>query len=137
MATTLGRQMNQGKNDCPKVSDRDDRVAHLWAIGYEDMERAEQVRRHFIDLGTKRCLVVLDTAVAVRYPDGSAALDGKPFRGAAKLGGGTITGFFAGFALAAPLMTASAVEAFLECAGCATSHCGIDEGFVNEVRSLI
>jgi hypothetical protein len=51
--------------------------AHLWAIGYDDMDRAEQVRSEIARLGEKHCLVLLDTAVVVRYPDGCVALDRK------------------------------------------------------------
>lgn len=46
------------------------RDAHLWAIGYDDVERAEQVRTEIARLGARRCLIVFESAVAVRYPDG-------------------------------------------------------------------
>src|SRR5215472_7992986 len=58
---------------------------HLWAIGYNDMGRAEQVRHEIIRLGDKHCLILLDTAVVVRYPDGSVTLDGEPFVAAVDL----------------------------------------------------
>ena len=44
---------------------------HLWAIGYDDMGRAAQVRDEVIRLAEKHCLILLDMAVVVRYPDGS------------------------------------------------------------------
>jgi uncharacterized membrane protein len=50
--------------------------AHLWAIGYDEVARAEQVRNEIIRLGEQHCLIVLDTAVVVRYPDGTLTLDG-------------------------------------------------------------
>ena len=43
-------------------------ATHLWAIGYDDMGRAEQVRHEILKLGNKHCLILLDTAVAVRTP---------------------------------------------------------------------
>ena len=43
---------------------------HLWAIGYDDMERAEQVRDEIIRLGwNTHYLDLLDVAVVVRHPD--------------------------------------------------------------------
>ena len=55
------------------------KIGNLWAIGYDDMGRAAQVRQEITRLGDKHCLILLDTAVAVRYPDGSVTLDGEPF----------------------------------------------------------
>ena len=78
------------------------KTGHLWAIGYEDTERAEQVRAEIARLGERRCLILLDTAVVVRYPDGSVTLDGEPFVAAAHLGGHTFASFLAGLALGAP-----------------------------------
>jgi uncharacterized membrane protein len=54
-------------------------MSHLWAVGYDDMGRAEQVRAAITRLGERHCLLLLDTAVAVRYPDGSVTLNGEPF----------------------------------------------------------
>ena len=43
---------------------------HLWAIGYDDMERAEQVHEEIIRLGwNTHYLDLLDIAVVVRHPD--------------------------------------------------------------------
>ena len=92
-------------------------IGHLWAIGYDDMGRAEQVRDEIVRLGKTRCLIVLDTAVVVRHPDGTTTLDGEPFRGATGFGDRTMTGFFARLALGAPPLTASAVRAMLQCVG--------------------
>ena len=45
---------------------------HLWAIGYDDLGRAEQVRDEIIRLGwDTHYLILLDIAVVVRHPDGS------------------------------------------------------------------
>ena len=45
---------------------------HVWAIGYDDIEQAEQVRDEIIRLGwNTHYLDLLDVAVVVRHPDGS------------------------------------------------------------------
>src|SRR5262245_57353654 len=69
---------------------------HLWAIGYDDMERAEQVRAEVTSLGESRCLILLNTAVAVRYSDGSVTLDGEPYVAAPNFSGHTFASFLAG-----------------------------------------
>ena len=43
---------------------------NLWAIGYDDMERANQVRDEIVRLGwDKHYLLLDDVAVVVRHPD--------------------------------------------------------------------
>jgi len=79
--------------------------AHLWAVRYEDTERAEQVRNKVIQLGERHCLILLDTAVVVRYPDGSVTLDGELYVPAAHFSGHTLASLLAGLALAAPPLT--------------------------------
>jgi uncharacterized membrane protein len=54
-------------------------IGHLWAIGFDDMGRAAQVRAEIARLGERHCLILLDTAVVVRYPDGCVTLNGEPF----------------------------------------------------------
>jgi uncharacterized membrane protein len=73
---------------------------HLWAIGYPDMERAEQVRAETTKLGESHSLILVDAAVAVRYPDGSVTLDGEPFVAAVNFSGHSFASFLAGLALA-------------------------------------
>ena len=63
---------------------------HLWAIGYDDVGRAAQVRDEIVKLGEKHCLILLDTAVAVRYPGGSITRDGEPFVAATSHRGHTL-----------------------------------------------
>jgi uncharacterized membrane protein len=49
---------------------------NLWAIGYDNMERADQVRDEIISLGwDKHYLLLNDVAVVVRRPDGSFTFD--------------------------------------------------------------
>jgi uncharacterized membrane protein len=110
---------------------------HLWAIGYDDMGRAEQVRAEIARLGERRCLILLDTAVAVRYPDGSVTLDGEPFVAAIHFGGHTFASFLAGLALGAPPLTGPAVRALVGAAGGAAAGVGIGDDFVREVQALM
>jgi uncharacterized membrane protein len=109
---------------------------HLWAVGYDDMARAEQVREAITGLA-KHCLNLLDTAVAVRYADGSVTLDGVPFVSASTIGGRGFAGFLAGLALAAPPLTAAAAGALVRGAGGVSAQDVIDEEFVSEVETLL
>jgi uncharacterized membrane protein len=114
-------------------------AAHLWAIGYDDTERAEQVRDEITRLGwDKHYLLLLDVAVVVRHPDGSFTFDRKPFPTAANLLACTSVGFLAGLVLAAPL-TGAAVGALVGGVGSAASAAavGISEDFVREVEGLL
>ena len=113
------------------------RGGHLWAIGYDDMGRAEQVRNEIIKLSDLHCLILLDTAVAVRYSDGSATLNGEPFVAAIEFGGRSFTSFLAGLALGAPPLTAAAVGGVMRSTGGAAAEVGIDDAFIREVQSLI
>ncbi len=53
--------------------------AHLWALGYDDPSRAAEVRDELARLAERHCLTLLDTAVAVRWPDGILTVDEEPF----------------------------------------------------------
>src|SRR5262249_19022417 len=90
---------------------------HLWAIGYDDMERAEQVRDEIIRLGWDTpYLALLDVAVVVRPPDGSFTCNRERFPTVANLLGCTAVDFLAGLVLLAPL-TGATVGALLGGAG--------------------
>jgi uncharacterized membrane protein len=110
---------------------------YLWAVGYSDVERAEQVRHEIVRLSDKRCLILHDTAVAVRYPDGSLTLDGEPFVAPLKFGGHTFASFLAGLALGAPPLTGAAVAALVRRRGGAAAEVGIDDDFIREVEGLL
>src|SRR5262245_45897323 len=88
-------------------------ATHLWAIGHDDDQRAEQVRAEINRLDERQCLILLDTAVVVRYPDGALTVDGEPFVAPTPLGGHTLTNFLAGLALAVPPLTGAAVGALV------------------------
>jgi uncharacterized membrane protein len=113
-------------------------IGHLWAVGYDDMARAAQVREEIARLSETRCLILLETAVAVRYPDGTVTLDGEPFVAVTSHRGHTLASFLAGLALGAPPLTGAAVGALLRgtCTA-ASAGVGIGEDFVNEVGLLM
>jgi uncharacterized membrane protein len=108
--------------------------AHLWAIGYNDMGRAEQVREEVCKLGERHCLILLEAAVVVRYLDGSVTLDGEPFVAVPRIQGQTFASFLAGLALGAPPLTGAAAGALLRATG---ASAGISQEFVCEVEELI
>jgi uncharacterized membrane protein len=108
---------------------------HLWAVGFDDVECAGQVRAEITRLGESRCLVLLNTAVVVRYPDRSLTLDGEPYVAAVKFGGHTLAGFLAGLVLGAPPLTGAAAGALVR--GTGGAEVGIDDDFIREVGALM
>jgi uncharacterized membrane protein len=117
-------------------------AAHLWAIGYDDTERADQVRDEIAELGwgagkAGKYLLLEDIAVVVRHPDGTITFDRKPFPGLANILACTGTGFLAGLVLAAPL-TGATIGALLGSAGAAAAtHAGISKAFVGDVEAMM
>ncbi len=117
-------------------------AAHLWAIAYDDMGRAEQVRDEITRISwdpgeAGKDLILLDIAVVVRHPDGSFTVDHQPFPGVANILACTAVGFLAGLVVAAPLIGAT-VGALLGGLGTATAaHVGIGEDFIREVEGLM
>jgi uncharacterized membrane protein len=110
---------------------------HLWALGYDDMERAQEVRTAIARLGETHCLILLDTAVVVRYPDGSLTLDGERFVAVPKMGGRGFAHFLAGLALGAPPLTGATAGAWQRALGATSGGVGIGEDFVCEVEGMI
>jgi uncharacterized membrane protein len=111
---------------------------HLWAIGYDDMERADQVRDKITTLGWGGPHFLLsDVSVVVRHPDGSLTIDREPFPAVAGVLSCAAAGFIAGLVVAAPL-TGAAVGVILGGAGtAAASGIGIDDDFVREVEAMM
>jgi uncharacterized membrane protein len=110
----------------------------LWAIGYDDIGRADHVREEITSLGRDTHYLLLDeVAVVVRHPDGSFTFDREPFPTTGNILGCTAVGFLAGLVLAAPLAGA-AVGAVLGGVGsAAASSVGIADDFVREVEGLM
>ncbi len=117
-------------------------AAHLWAIGYGEMDRACQVLDEISGLAwgpgqAGRYLNLLDIAVVVRHPDGSFAIDRKPFPGVANIFACTGVGFLVGLIVAAPL-TGATIGALMGSAGtAAATHAGISEQFIRDVEALM
>ena len=110
---------------------------HLWALGYDDTGRAEQVRARSAS-SARHCLILLDTAVAVRYPDGSVTIDGEPVVVLPKIRGHTLANILARLALAVPPLTGAVAGTWQRAAGTAASGgVGIDEEFMRQVEELM
>src|SRR5271170_8347430 len=113
--------------------------AHLWAFGYDKMERAQQVREVFISMaGPDPCLLLMDIAVLVRHPDGSMTFDRQPFPVTGNILAGGTLGFLAGLALASPLLTEDAVGALesFDVSG-VSKAVGINENFKRDVAAIL
>src|SRR5262245_54028142 len=111
---------------------------HLWAIGYDDMDRAEKVRDEISRLGWKEHYLILgDLAVAVCHPDGSVTIDREPFPVVRNILACSAVGFLAGLVVAAPF-TGATVGALLGGGGSALSGAvGFGEDFVRDVKKLM
>jgi uncharacterized membrane protein len=114
--------------------------ANLWAVGYDDMKRAKQVRDEIISLGwDKHYLMLDDVAVVVRHPDGSFTLNREKFPAAANIVGLSVVGFLAGLVVGAPI-TGAAIGAMVGGVGttaAVSTSVGIGDDFVNEVKGLM
>jgi uncharacterized membrane protein len=117
-------------------------LGHLWAIGYDDMARADQVRDEIASLGwgsgrAGKYLLLEDCAVVVRHPDGSFTLNRTRFPGLANILACAGAGLLAGLVLAAPL-TGATLGALLGSAGTAVgSRLGLSEDFIRDVEALM
>jgi uncharacterized membrane protein len=109
-------------------------ATHLWAIGYNNVEGAAEVRDEVIRLGAKHCLILMDTAVVVRYADGIATLDGEPFIVATDFRERGFAGWLAGIALAAPLLSSAAVGAAVKSSRPVAADVGIGDDFIGEIE---
>jgi uncharacterized membrane protein len=110
----------------------------LWAIGYDDIGRADQVRDEIARLGWgTHSLLLDDVAVVARHADGSFTFDREPFPVSRNILGCTVVGFLAGLVVAAPLAGA-AVGALVGGVGSATARSvGIGDDFAREVEGLM
>jgi uncharacterized membrane protein len=112
-------------------------ATHLWAVGYNDVRRAAEVRDKVIRLGAKHCLVLMDTAVFVRYADGIATLDGEPFFAATDYRERGFAGWLARIALSAPLLNSAAVGAVVSSPRPVAADVGINDDFIREIERLM
>jgi uncharacterized membrane protein len=115
--------------------------SHLWAIGYDNIGRANQVRDEVTKLGwgTHSYLHLTDVAVVERQPDGSFTFNREPFPAVRNILSCAAVGFLAGLVLAAPPLTGTAVGALLGVAGSAavSFSVGIGKDFVREVEEMM
>ena len=114
------------------------RRGNLWAVGYDGMERAGQVKDEITRVGWDNPYLNLsDIAVVVRHPDGAFTLNREPFPTVPYITGWTAVGFIAGLVLAAPL-TGAALGALLGAAGGASAATvGIDDAFIQDVEAMM
>jgi uncharacterized membrane protein len=121
-----------------RKSERVPGIGHLWAVGYDDMERAEQVRDKITALGWGGPHFHLsDVSVVVRHPDGFLTVDREPLPAVTNILGCAAAGFIAGLVLGAPL-TGAAIGTALGGAGAsAAAAVGIDDDFVREVEAMM
>jgi uncharacterized membrane protein len=114
-------------------------MKHLWAVGYDTMELANEVREKIVRLGwVENRLILGDVAVAVRHLDGSFTLDRERFPTGANIMGASAVGFLAGLVLGVPIVGA-AIGAMVGGAGTAMSamSAGIADDFVKDVQRLM
>jgi uncharacterized membrane protein len=115
------------------------KFGNLWAIGYDDMGRANQVRDEIISLGWhKHYLILDDVAVVVRHPDGLFTLNREKFPAAANILGCSVVGLLAGLVVGVPI-TGATIGAMVGGTGSVTvlASAGIGEDFIREVLVLM
>jgi uncharacterized membrane protein len=110
----------------------------MWAIGYDDVGRADQVREEIIRLGwDKPYLILEDIAVVVRHPDGTFTLNREPFPAVAHVMGLTLVGLLVGLVTAMPL-TGAAIGAVVGGVNTAlASAVKIDAEFIRDVERMM
>lgn len=113
--------------------------AHLWAIGFDDVDGADRFRNQITSLATPvPCILLCDLAVLVRNADGTYTLDRQPFPTDGNIPDGRTLGFLAGIALAVHPLTSTAVGDQLGLAGSSLSQAvGIDDQFIREVQAML
>ena len=112
--------------------------AHLWAVGFDDIARAEAVRQEIISLsGPQQALILLDTAVVVREADGSFTLNRERVHTIRNTISGGVVGFLAGLVVAQPLGGA-AVGAIVGLTGSqVASAIGIENTFIQDLEAMM
>lgn len=113
--------------------------AHLWAVDYDDANRARQAQEAITSLGgPERSIKLLEIAVLACLPDRSFLFNGKPFLTGNQIVRHGALGLLAGFALAVPLLTEDAVARLYDStAPNASDALGINEKFKQDIASLL
>jgi len=113
-------------------------AAHLWAVGFDNTFRAEEVRQEIAQLaGPQEYLQLLDMAVVVRWDDGSLTFEREAFPLVGNIAGSSLIGLLAGLVVGAPLVGA-AIGGLVGCAGSAVgAKLGIDDAFIREVGDMM
>ena len=84
------------------------RLGHLWAVGYDDVGRANQLRDEIMNLGwNKHSLTLADVAIVMRHPDGSFMIDRESLPVGPNILGSSLVGLLAGLVIGAPLTGAA------------------------------
>ena len=114
------------------------RLGHLWAVGYDDIGRANQLRDEIMSLDRdQHSLVLADVAVVERHPDGSFMIDRESLPAGPNILGCSLVGLLAGLVVGAPL-TGAALGAVVGGAGSSLSALfGIGDDFIEEVKALM
>ena len=113
-------------------------TAHLWAVGFDDTERAAGFRDDIAKLAERHCLALFDSAIAIRYGDGSTTLDGEPVLAPINLSGHGWASWFAAFTLGAPPLTAAAVRSLSRGTASGNSKLiAMEEDFLRDVHRLM
>src|SRR6516164_9230363 len=105
--------MNPRKEETAMAS-----VDNLWAVAFDDPNRAAEVRAELHALDERQFLLVEDMAVVVRDLDGSFRLDRERFPYLGNVAGCSLVGFLAGLVVLAPF-TGAAIGALVGGAGSA------------------
>jgi len=114
-------------------------MKHLWAVGDDTRELANEVREEIVRLGwVENRLILADVAVVVRHLDGSFTLDRERFPTGSNIVGASAVGFLAGLVIGVPIVGA-AIGAIVGGAGTAMSamSAGIAGDFVKDVQRLM
>jgi uncharacterized membrane protein len=112
-------------------------VENLWAVAFDDPNRAAQVRAELQVLEEDHFLLIEDMAVVVREPDGTFWVDRARFPYLGNIASCGLAGFLAGLVVLAPF-TGAAIGTLVGGAGSAiASRVGITEDFIREVQGLM
>ena len=111
-------------------------MSHLWAVGFDDVARADQVRADLLDLEASKLFLIEDLVVVVRQPDGTLQLRHGIHPNAEAIARGSIVGFVVGLLLLQPL-TGAGLGALAGSAVAVLHGAGIDRAFISEAEAAL